>query len=55
MKSTTVIIQADGWSLACPICAEIIEEIQVSRIYETRHTCFDCLQEFELCVTLSPT
>lgn len=52
---TRVIIEAEGFALACPRCDALVEEIQVHRVYETRHTCFECLEEFELCVTLSPT
>ena len=55
MISTQVYVQAEGFVLHCPRCDAPIEEIQVARIWETRHTCFECLEEYELCVTLSPT
>lgn len=53
MTSTYLRITAEEFVLCCPHCEATLEEVFVHRLYELRIECPTCLQESQLCVTLS--
>lgn len=53
MNGTYLRITAEDFLLCCPHCDEPLDEIQVHRLYELTVECPQCLQESQLCVTLS--